>query len=131
MADELSLATLGRSALDFLRTPYRPPHAEDRTPQARPVRQTPLDAFVQNVAVSLATLPERAFESANTFYDTGYYDPAPIMEAAAFPLTGGIPRDAGGGRFCRWQADRRWSPAADGSGEPHAASRSNGDAAWH
>jgi hypothetical protein len=57
-----------------------------------------LDPLV-NAGMSMATLPQRAYESSKDMVQTGVYDPAPMVEAATLPMgTGaiaGVPLRAG------------------------------------
>jgi hypothetical protein len=56
-------------------------------------------AILGGVAKGLATLPQRAIGASQTALDTGTYNPAPVLEAAALPMgTGalaGVPMKAG------------------------------------
>lgn len=58
-----------------------------------------VESFAVNSLNNLASLPQRAIESSQTYADTGVYDPAPMVEAAMLPMgTGaiaGVPMRAG------------------------------------
>lgn len=50
-----------------------------------------LGSVLARMARNALSIPQRAFEASNRFYDTGDYDPGPILNAAMLPMgTGAI-----------------------------------------